>query len=36
MLKLCGFPISNYFNKVRLGFSKRESRNELDITAFPS
>ncbi|HNF99774.1 MAG TPA: glutathione S-transferase N-terminal domain-containing protein, partial [Pseudomonadota bacterium] len=36
MLKLCGFPISNYFNKVRLALLEKGVPHELDITAFPS
>ncbi len=36
MLKLCGFPISNYFNKVRLVLLEREIPHELDMTAIPS
>lgn len=36
MLKLCGFPVSNYFNKVRLVLEERGIPHELDASCFPS
>ena len=36
MIKLCGFPLSNYFNKVRLTLLEKEVPHEVDGTAFPS
>src|ERR1051325_1483532 len=36
MLKLCGFHISNYFNKVRIAMLEKGVRFELDPTCRPS
>lgn len=36
MLKLCGFPVSNYFNKVRLVLEERGIAHEIDASCFPS
>jgi glutathione S-transferase len=36
MLKLCGFPISNYFNKVRIAMLEKGLPFELDATCRPS
>jgi glutathione S-transferase len=36
MLKLCGFPLSNYFNKVRLVLEERGIPHEVDPTCVPS
>jgi glutathione S-transferase len=36
MLKLCGFHISNYFNKVRIAMLEKGVRFELDPTCKPS
>ena len=36
MLKLCGFPISNYFNKVRIAMLEKGVPFELDPTCRPS
>ena len=36
MIKLCGVPLSNYFNKVRLTLLEKEVPHELDMTAVPS
>jgi len=36
MLKLCGFAISNYVNKVRLALLEKEIPHELDMNCFPS
>jgi glutathione S-transferase len=36
MLKLCGFPISNYFNKARIAILEKGVAFELDPTCRPS
>ena len=36
MLKLCGFPISNYFNKVRIAMLEKGVPFELDAACRPS
>ena len=36
MLKLCGFPISNYFNKVRIAMLEKGLEFELDPNCRPS
>jgi glutathione S-transferase len=36
MLRLCGFPISNYFNKVRIAMLEKGLEFELDATCRPS
>ena len=36
MLKLCGFPISNYFNKTRIAVLEKGIAFELDATCRPS
>ena len=36
MLKLCGFPISNYFNKVRIALLEKGLEFELDPNCRPS
>jgi glutathione S-transferase len=36
MLKLCGFPISNYFNKVRLILEEKGIAHEIDAGCLPS
>jgi glutathione S-transferase len=36
MLKLCGYPISNYFNKVRIAMLEKGIDFELDATCRPS
>jgi glutathione S-transferase len=36
MLRLCGFPISNYFNKVRIAMLEKGLEFELDGTCRPS
>ena len=36
MIKLCGFPVSNYFNKVRLVLEERGIAHDLDPTCAPS
>jgi glutathione S-transferase len=36
MLKLCGFPISNYFNKARIAMLEKGVAFELDPTCRPS
>ena len=36
MLRLCGFPISNYFNKVRIAMLEKGLDFELDPTCRPS
>jgi glutathione S-transferase len=36
MLKLCGFPISNYFNKARIAILEKGIDFELDPTCRPS
>jgi len=36
MLKLCGFHISNYFNKVRIAMLEKGVPFELDLTCKPS
>src|SRR3954469_12505096 len=36
MLKLCGFPISNYFNKTRIAMLEKGIDFELDPTCRPS
>jgi glutathione S-transferase len=36
MVKLYGFPLSNYFNKVRLVLLEKEVPHELDKLCFPS
>ncbi|MFN2646308.1 MAG: glutathione S-transferase family protein [Burkholderiales bacterium] len=36
MLKLCGFPISNYFNKTRIAMLEKGLEFELDASCRPS
>lgn len=36
MLRLCGYPISNYFNKVRIAMLEKRLEFELDPTCRPS
>lgn len=36
MIKLCGIPLSNYFNKVRIALLEKEIPHDLETTAFPS
>jgi glutathione S-transferase len=36
MLKLCGFPVSNYFNKARLVLEEKGIAHEVDPTCAPS
>ena len=36
MPKLCGFPISNYFNKVRIAMLEKGLQFELDPNCRPS
>ncbi len=36
MIKLCGIPLSNYFNKVRIALLEKDIPHDLDMTAFPS
>jgi glutathione S-transferase len=36
MLKLCGFPVSNYFNKARLVLEEKGIAHEIDPGCFPS
>lgn len=36
MLRLCGFPVSNYFNKVRIAMLEKGIAFELDPTCRPS
>jgi len=36
MLKLCGFPISNYYNKVRIALLEKEIPHEEDSSCKPS
>ena len=36
MVKLCGFHISNYFNKVRIAMLEKGVEFELDATCKPS
>src|SRR5262245_1087321 len=36
MLRLCGFPLSNYYNKVRIALLEKDVAHEVDAVAKPS
>ena len=36
MIKICGFPVSNYFNKTRLVLLEKGIAHEQDLTIAPS
>jgi glutathione S-transferase len=36
MLKLCGFPVSNYYNKVRIALLEKGVPHEVDASCAPS